>query len=232
MQSLEAVLKWEMTPACRRVHLLSHFGETFDATRCGGMCDFCTNPRSVKLALAEFEYGGTETASRSRKPAVPNKADADMYYEPNVGFLPMREETGIISAAQLLEMKTEAAIERATTSGGGSGGVGGSSLSVTNKKSDPIPLDARKKVTEGLIEKMCENHLLSGGDLDDDARQQICLTVFQQEGRIRKACIDSHVVYKGKIIAITRAIANATELKVAFDMTLYVSQLINGTVVH
>jgi len=42
------------TTTCRRLHLLSYFGEAADATSCGN-CDVCLNPPQVWDATVEVQ---------------------------------------------------------------------------------------------------------------------------------------------------------------------------------
>ena len=52
LEALQKMTEYALTPCCRRVYLLKHFGETVDPeTICAKECDYCSNPTKIQQAI-------------------------------------------------------------------------------------------------------------------------------------------------------------------------------------
>ncbi len=53
-QLLQEVMNYAETAACRRLFLLNYFGEIYDESRCGDLCDNCKHPKEKVELTEEF----------------------------------------------------------------------------------------------------------------------------------------------------------------------------------
>ena len=76
MNGLDAMVRYCVTPGCRRCILLKHFGETIENPKefCDASCDYCTDPSKIEKSIAaanatdQFFYSSRHSSAFSAEP--------------------------------------------------------------------------------------------------------------------------------------------------------------------
>lgn len=222
LQHFEAVLHWLLLKPraqCRRIAVLAHFGEHFDAAECHQGCDVCADRAAVLRDLSRFESPDSSSSSMSVRRRKEPSAETDMFYEP-----PMRSDSdtgtggGIITAAQLVAEQAVGRIEQ-----------------TAHAKVAPVlagPTQGTlQRVAEDLIVALEANRAASGAPVvqGDSDHKALMLEVFRGIKQLRQ-CANGDVVFKGKALALRGQLRDATAASRRFDFASAVKGLIAGKI--
>lgn len=95
MVGLDAMVRYCVTPGCRRCAILKHFGETIvDPNLCEASCDFCIDPSKVEKAI-DAANAADQFNYKTHKPVAYSSEVIDDYDENSVSEDRIEEWSGL-----------------------------------------------------------------------------------------------------------------------------------------